>query len=112
MSGVMMWPYTLLTLVVNTTRLPVHLRPGWGRIVALWWSSAFLGYFSVLLVGQTLATDFGVTAFAVRPGIVGSNPAGYAVWTVFLSCQLYCMYRSAKGRLAGPVPPHVRGLLP
>jgi hypothetical protein len=112
MSGVMMWPYTLLTLVVNTTRLPVHLRPGWGRIVALWWSSAFLGYFSVLLVGQTLATDFGVTAFAVRPGIVGSNPAGYAVWAVFLSCQLYCMYRSAKGRLAGPVPPHVRGLLP
>ena len=34
LSGVMMWPYTVLTLLVNTARLP-ELQPGWGRVVAM-----------------------------------------------------------------------------
>jgi len=112
MSGVIMWPYTVLTLLLNTTRLPTHLRPGWGRILAMWWSSSFIGYFSILLIGRTLALDFGVTVFAVDAAILGSAPGGYVLWTGYLAVQTYAVYRSARGRLDAPLPMLVRGILP
>ncbi|SFL50562.1 hypothetical protein SAMN04487950_4040 [Halogranum rubrum] len=104
LSGVMMWPYTALTLVINTTRLPEHLQPGWLRVVAMWWASGFYGYFSVLLVGQTLATWTGET-FRTTAGVVGSGPGGYVLWTIFFLVQTYAVVRSIQGkrRAAGTV---------
>ncbi|WP_327053626.1 Nramp family divalent metal transporter [Halomicrococcus gelatinilyticus] len=112
MSGVIMWPYTVLTLLLNTTRLPTHLRPGWGRILAMWWSSSFIGYFSILLIGRTLALDFDVAVFAVDAAILGSAPGGYALWVGYLAVQVYAVYRSTRGRLDAPLPMVVRGILP
>ena len=112
MSGVIMWPYTVMTLLLNTTRLPPHLRPGWGRILAMWWSSSFIGYFSVLLIGRTVAFDFGVSVFAVDAAILGSAPGGYALWTAYLTVQVYAVYRSARARLDAELPMLVRGILP
>ena len=105
LSGVMMWPYTALTLVVNTTRLPEHLQPGWLRVVAMWWATGFYGYFSVLLVGQTLATWVGVPALRTTAGVVGSGPGGYVLWAAFVLVQLYAVVRSIQGkrRAAGTV---------
>ena len=100
MSGVMMWPYIALTLVINTTRLPGHLQPGWLRIVAMWWATGFFGYFSTLLIGRTLARDFGVGVFETTPTILGSQPGGYVLWAGFLAVQTYTVVRTlqAKGR--------------
>jgi hypothetical protein len=97
MSGVIMWPYTVLTLVMNTTRLPEHVQPGWVRVVAMWWASGFYGYFSTLLVGQTLV-DLGVAAFATDAAVVGSGPGGYVLWSVFGVVQAYAVVRSAVGK--------------
>jgi len=100
LSGVMMWPYSALTLVVNTTRLPEHLQPGWLRTVALWWSSGFYGYFSVLLVGRTLADWVGADLFGTSAHLVGSAPGGYLLWATFLLVQTYAIGRSIRAKLA------------
>jgi hypothetical protein len=89
MSGVMMWPYIALTLVINTTRLPAHLQPGWPRIGAMWWATGFFGYFSTLLIGRTLARDFGFAFFETAPELVGSGPGGYVLWLGYLVVQVY-----------------------
>jgi hypothetical protein len=104
MSGVIMWPYTALVLVMNTARLPEHLQPGWGRVAALWWASGFYGYFSVLLVADTLVA-FGLPAFETAPLIAGSAPGGYALWTVFVIVQSTAVAASigAKRNAAGTV---------
>jgi hypothetical protein len=104
LSGVMMWPYTVLTLLVNTRRLPEHLQPSWGRVVAMWWASGFYGYFSVLLIGQT-ATTAGVDALGTAVGVVGSAPGGYALWVGYALVQGYTVARSvgAKRAAAGTV---------
>jgi MFS family permease len=98
MSGVMMWPYIALTLVINTTRLPRHLQPGWLRIVAMWWATGFFGYFSTLLVGRTLARDFGVGVFETAPAILGSQPGGYVLWAGFLAVQTYTVIRTLQAK--------------
>jgi hypothetical protein len=98
MSGVMMWPYIALTLVINTTRLPRHLQPGWGRIVAMWWATGFFGYFSTLLVGRTLARDFGVALVRTEPVVLGSAPGGYVLWAVFLAVQAYTVVRTIQAK--------------
>ena len=97
MSGVIMWPYTALVLVMNTTRLPEHIQPGWGRVVAMWWASGFYGYFSVLLVGTTL-TQLGLGVFETAPSIVGSAVGGYVLWAVYLLVQSYVVAVSAAGK--------------
>ncbi|AZH26586.1 Nramp family divalent metal transporter [Haloplanus aerogenes] len=99
LSGVMMWPYTVLTLLVNTARLPEHLQPGWDRVAAMWWASGFYGYFSVLLIGQT-ATAAGVDAFATTVGVVGSAPGGYALWAGYALVQAYAVVRSVRAKRA------------
>jgi hypothetical protein len=99
LSGVMMWPYSALTLVINTARLPEHLQPGWPRVVAMWWATGFFGYFSVLLVGETLAADLGVAAFRTDPAVLGSAPGGLLLWVVFLLAQGYTVYRSVDAKL-------------
>jgi hypothetical protein len=105
LSGVMMWPYTVLTLGVNTARLPEHLQPGWLRVAGLWWASGFYGYFSVLLVGETLAAA-GLPAFAVSPTVAGSGPGGYLLWAAFVAVQSVAVVKSirAKRAAAGTVP--------
>jgi hypothetical protein len=99
LSGVMMWPYTVLTLLVNTARLPEHLQPGWGRVVAMWWASGFYGYFSVLLIGQT-ATAAGVDALGTAVAVVGSAPGGYALWIGYALVQGYAVVRSVRAKRA------------
>ncbi|RLM48496.1 hypothetical protein DVK06_17985, partial [Halorubrum sp. Atlit-28R] len=93
MSGVMMWPYTALVLVMNTTRLPEHLQPGWGRVLGMWWATGFYGYFSVLLIGTSL-TNFGLAAFETAPSILGSGAGGYALWAMYLTAQAYTVSKS------------------
>lgn len=98
-AGVMMWPYNALTVILNTTRLPEHLQPGWTRVVVMWWATAFFGYFSILLIGDTLVTRFGLDAFGVTIGVAGSDVGGYALWVFALVVQLYTMFRSGKAKL-------------
>ncbi|ELZ81521.1 Nramp family divalent metal transporter [Haloferax larsenii] len=97
MSGIMMWPYTALVLVMNTTRLPEHVQPGWARVAAMWWASGFYGYFSVLLMGTTLV-ELGFPVFDTAPTILGSNLGGYVLWAGFLLVQGYAVGRSAVGK--------------
>ena len=99
LSGLIMWPYTALTLVMNTCRLPEHLQPGWPRVVAMWWASGFYGYFSVLLVGRTLA-DLGVTGALTSATVLGSGPVGYFLWTAFVLVQAYAVARSVGAKRA------------
>jgi hypothetical protein len=35
-SGVMMWPFNTITLLINTKYLPEHQQTGWARIVGMW----------------------------------------------------------------------------
>ncbi len=113
MSGIMMWPYNALTLIINTTRLPDHLQPGWGRIAAMWWATGFFGFFSTLLIGDTLVR-FGLSSFAVglEGGMVGAG--GVLLWAVFLAVQVLTMGVSIRGKLdaRGTVPgsDRIRGL--
>ena len=97
LSGVMMWPYTAIVLVMNTTRLPEHLQPGWGRVTALWWASGLYGYFSVLLVGTALE-DVGITAFYTAPTVVGSSAGGFVLWVGYVLVQSYAVARSIAGK--------------
>ncbi|GAB6861718.1 hypothetical protein JCM17092_18070 [Haloplanus litoreus] len=99
LSGVMMWPYTVLTLLVNTTRLPEHLQPGWGRVVSLWWASGFYGYFSVLLLGET-ASAAGLDTLGTAVGVVGSSPGGYALWIGYAFVQAYAVIKSTRAKRA------------
>jgi hypothetical protein len=98
-AGVMMWPYNALTVILNTTRLPEHAQPGWGRVVAMWWATAFFGYFSVLLIGSQLVSQFGLTAFEATVDVASSGVGGLALFVVALVVQVYTMYRSASAKL-------------
>ena len=99
-AGVMMWPYNALTVINNTTRLPEHTQPGWGRVVAMWWATGFFGYFSILLIADQAVSRFGLTAFETSPAIVGSNLGAYVLWVIALAVQVYTMYRSFQGKRA------------
>jgi len=98
-AGVMMWPYNALTVILNTTRLPEHTQPKWGRVVAMWWATGFFGYFSILLIGDTLVSRVGLDAFLTTVNVVDSAIGGYALWVLFLVVQVYTMYRSFRGKV-------------
>jgi hypothetical protein len=98
MSGVMMWPYSALLLVVNTTRLPEHTQPGWVRVATQWWASGFFGYFSVLLIGSVLADQVGLSAFATTAAVVGSGPGGYLLFAVYGVVQTLVVVASIRGK--------------
>ncbi|WP_435349087.1 Nramp family divalent metal transporter [Haloarchaeobius sp. HRN-SO-5] len=98
MSGVMMWPYTALLLVVNSRELPEHTQPGWPRIVVLWWATGFFGYFSVLLVGKVLTTNAGLTVFETSPAVVGSGAGGYGLFSVFALVQIIAVFASVRAK--------------
>ncbi|MFB6300283.1 MAG: Nramp family divalent metal transporter [Halobacteriales archaeon] len=98
-AGVMMWPYNALAIIMNTTRLPEHTQPGWARVVAMWWATGFFGYFSVLLIGDTLVSRVGLDTFATTVDVVSSSPGGYVLWALALIVQIYTMYRSAQGKM-------------
>ena len=98
MSGVMMWPYSALLLVVNTTRLPEHTQPGWIRVATQWWASGFFGYFSVLLIGSVLAEQVGLSVFATSAGVVGSGPGGYLLFAVYGVVQTLVVVTSIRGK--------------
>ena len=99
-AGVMMWPYNALVTVLNTTRLPEHTQPGWARVVAMWWATGFFGYFSILLIGDTLVSRFGLNTFATTVDVVSSAPGGYLLWIVAVAVQGYTMVRSARAKTA------------
>jgi hypothetical protein len=102
-AGAMMWPYNALVTILNTTRLPEHTQPGWGRVVAMWWATGFFGYFTILLIGGVLnspeAYGLSFPVFETTVGVVGSAPGGYALWVFALVVQVYTMYRSASAKL-------------
>jgi hypothetical protein len=98
MSGVMMWPYSALLLVVNTTRLPEHTQPGWARVATQWWASGFFGYFSVLLIGSVLAEQGGLSTFATSASVVGSGPGGYLLFAVYGVVQTLVVVTSIRGK--------------
>lgn len=107
-AGVMMWPYNALTIILNTTRLPEHLQPGWGRVIAMWWATGFFGYFSVLLIGAQMAGPIAEAAgplgsvlstFTASASVVGSGVGGYLLWVLFIVIQVYTMYRSGRAKL-------------
>jgi hypothetical protein len=98
-AGVMMWPYSAVTIILNTTRLPEHTQPGWGRTVAMWWATGFYGYFSVILIGDTLVTYLGLDVFATTLVVVGSGIGSYVLWVFTLFVQIYTMYVSARAKL-------------
>jgi hypothetical protein len=102
-AGAMMWPYNALVTILNTTRLPEHTQPGWGRVVAMWWATGFFGYFTILLIGGVLnspdAYGLSFPIFQTTVGVVGSAPGGYALWVFALVVQIYTMYRSATAKL-------------
>ncbi|WP_273837109.1 Nramp family divalent metal transporter [Halococcus sp. PRR34] len=98
MSGVMMWPYTVLLLVVNTCRLPEHTQPGWFRVVTQWWASGFFGYFSVLLIGNVLTDTFGLAVFDTDPAMIGSGVGGYALFAAFVIVELAVIATSVRGK--------------
>ncbi|WP_227378075.1 Nramp family divalent metal transporter [Haladaptatus halobius] len=99
MAGVMMWPYNALTIILNTTRMPEHTQPGWGRVFAMWWATGFFGFFSVLLIGDVLSSRLGLSAFSTEVAIMGSGVGGYVLWLLALVVQVYTMYRSARAKL-------------
>ena len=99
-AGVMMWPYNALTVILNTTRLPEHTQPGWGRVVAMWWATGFFGYFSVLLIANQAVTRFGLDFMAAPYTVVGSSVGGWVLWAFFLLVQLYVMVRSGRAKMA------------
>jgi hypothetical protein len=98
MAGLMMWPYNALVTILNTTRLPEHTQPGWGRVVAMWWATGFFGFFSILLIGSLLS-DLGLSTFSTTVNIVDSGVGGYVLWLIALVVQVYTMYRSAQAKI-------------
>jgi hypothetical protein len=99
-SGLMMWPYIVVVQWMNTVRLPEHLVPGWGRILAMWFAAAFFGYFSVLLVGTVLDQWVGIAAFSVSPDLVGSGAGGSLLWLGYGAVQVAVGYRVVRAKLA------------
>lgn len=97
-SGVMMWPYTALVLVLNARELPEHTQPGWARVVALWVATGFFGYFSVLLVGEVLSSTLGVAVFTVDPAVVGSGYGGLALYVVYGLVQAITVLVSTRAK--------------
>jgi hypothetical protein len=97
LSGLMMWPYTAVLAVTNTTRLPEHTQPGWIRLVTLWWATAFLGYFSAILLTNWLQALFG-SIFAIEWSVVGSAPGGYLVFGVVTAVEIVVVAVSARGK--------------
>jgi hypothetical protein len=97
-SGIIMWPYTALIIVINTTRLPEHTQPGWIRTTLMWWGTAFYGYFSILLIGNVVANAFGIETFRTTIGIVDSGAGGHLLWAVFLGVQVVTMWISWVGK--------------
>jgi MFS family permease len=97
LSGLMMWPYTAMLAVTNTTRLPEHTQPGWTRLAVLWWATAFFGYFSVILVGDWLQMAFG-PVFAVEWGVLGSAPGGYLLFAVAALVEAAVVAVSARAK--------------
>lgn len=114
LSGLMMWPYTALLAVINTTRLPEHTQPGWVRLLALWWATAFFGYFSALLVGNWLSGLVG-PVFATELTVVGSAPGGYLLFATVGAVQTVVVAVSARGKRDAtdtvPDADQARGLL-
>ncbi|MGB9930822.1 Nramp family divalent metal transporter [Haloarcula amylolytica] len=98
MSGVMMWPYTALLLVVNTRRLPEHTQPGWFRVATQWWATAFFGYFSVLLIGDWLSRLAGFEAFDTAANVVDSGTGGYLLFAVLVVVQMVVIVESIRGK--------------
>jgi hypothetical protein len=98
-AGVMMWPYNALTVILNTTKLPEHTAPGWGRVIAMWWATGFFGYFSVLLIADQAVSRFGLTTFETSVAVVGSNTGAYVLWAFMIVVQIYTMYRSGKAKV-------------
>jgi len=98
MSGVMMWPYTALLLVVNTARLPDHVEPSWPRVVALWWGSAFFGFFSVLLLGKWIPDILGLAVFAAEADVVSSAPGGLAMFVIYAVVEVVVIVRSVQAK--------------
>ncbi|ODR80648.1 hypothetical protein BG842_03800 [Haladaptatus sp. W1] len=105
MSGIMMWPYTVLIQIINVTRMSKHTVPKWPRVVAMWVVAAFFGYFSVVLVSITLTRDFGLGVFRTSYVVVDSAPGGYLLWAMLVVVQLYTMGRTAlaKARMTGTI---------
>ncbi|MFC7154021.1 Nramp family divalent metal transporter [Halomarina halobia] len=99
MSGMMMWPYIVLTQLINVTRLPEPVQPGWARLIAMWWAAAFFGYFSVLLLDGAIAATLGVDAFQADVAVIGSAPGGYLLWLAFFLVQGYAMVRTVQHKL-------------
>jgi hypothetical protein len=99
-AGLMMWPYNALTTILNTTRLPEHVQPGWLRVFAMWWATGFFGYFSILLISSSLVRYLGLDIFRATVSILGSGIGGYCLWLFALLVQVYTMYRSAQAKLA------------
>jgi len=106
LSGLIMWPYIVVTQLINAVRLPEHTMPGWGRTVAMWVAAGFFGYFSVLLVGTVAATELGLTTLQVTTVVVGSGPGGYVLWLGYGLVQAYTVTRTTTAKLAkaGTVP--------
>nr|WP_254535137.1 Nramp family divalent metal transporter [Halomarina sp. BCD28] len=101
-AGAMMWPYNALTTILNTTRLPEHTQPGWGRVVAMWWATGFFGYFTVLLIGGVLNNPDYNLSFPIMQttvDVVSSNAGGYVLWAIFLLVQIYVMVVSARAKM-------------
>jgi hypothetical protein len=100
MSGLMMWPYILAVQWVNTVNLPEHTMPGWARIISMWFSAGFFGYFSVLLTGIYLSNRIGLRLFETQATIIGSNAGGSLLWLGYGTIQIVVMYRVARAKMA------------
>ena len=99
LSGVMMWPYTALLAVLNTTRLPEHTQPGWFRLFTLWWGAGFFGYFSVQLIGHWLDTLLGLSTFETEMRVLGSEPGGYVLFAVVVLVQMIVVVVSTRAKI-------------
>jgi hypothetical protein len=99
-SGLIMWPYIVVTQLINACRLPEHTMPGWSRTVAMWFAAGFFGYFSVLLIGTVLANELNVTTMHVSTVVVGSAPGGYVLWLAYAVVQAYTVTRTTQAQLA------------
>ncbi|MFB6091183.1 MAG: Nramp family divalent metal transporter [Halobellus sp.] len=99
LSGLIMWPYTVVVQLINARRLPAHTAPGWGRAVAMWFAAGFFGYFSVLLVGTFAAEWLGLASLAVSTAVVGSAPGGYLLWLGYAVVQAVVAVRVARAKL-------------
>ena len=98
-SGVMMWPYNAITIIINTKYLPEHQQPGWARIVAMWWATGFFGFFSTLLIGEQLAGPIGMPVFMTELNPMASAPGGLALYALAVIVQIYVMVRSVQYKM-------------